>query len=76
MGVTVCVLWWLGVFQWTRSTVIHTFLSTLSCSDMEDSMELELGISTTATALNLPRLKTLASFLNSHINWLISFSSE
>ena len=39
-------------------------------------MELERGISTTVTAMNLPRLKTMASLQNSHMNWLISFTSE
>ena len=62
-GVTVCVLWWLGVFQWTWSTVIHTFLSPSPHTNMVDSIELEPGITTTLMAKDLPHLTILASFL-------------
>ena len=66
----------LGVFQWTRSTVIHTFLSAPPYTVIKESMELERSISNTATEMNLSRLKNFTSFLKSHMNWLIYFTSE
>ena len=55
----------LMVFQWTQFTVIHTFLSSSLRTDIVDSMELEHGVTTTAMSKELPRLKSLASFLQS-----------
>ena len=59
------VKWWFWVFQWTQFTVIHYFLSTSLRTDLEDSMELERGVTTTAMAKELPRLKLLTSFSQS-----------
>ena len=59
------VKWWFRVFQWTHFTVIHCFLSTCLRTDLVDSMELERGVTTTAMAKELPRLKLLASFSQS-----------
>ena len=53
------------MFQWTKYTVMHIFISMSPRTDMEYSMELERGVTTTAMVRDLPRLKVLASFLNS-----------
>ena len=46
------------------TTIIHTFLSAPACTDMVYSKEVESDVTTTAMATELPRLKTLASFLH------------
>ena len=49
-------------------TIIHTYLSAPACTaytHMVYSKELERDVTTTAMAKDLPRLKTLASFLSS-----------
>ena len=40
------------------ASIIHTFLSSPACTDMVYSKELEHDIASTATAKELPRLKT------------------
>ena len=45
--------------------IIHAFLSAAACTDMVPSKELERGVTTNAMAKEPPRLKTLASFLQS-----------
>ena len=47
------------------ASIIHTFLSSPACTDMVHSKELERDITSTAMAKELPRRKTLASFLHS-----------
>ena len=42
------------------TTVFHTFLSALACTDMEYSKELERDVTTIAMAKTILRLKTLA----------------
>ena len=49
------------MFQWIRYTVIHTILSPSPRTDMEDSMELARGVTTTMMEMDLPRLKFFAS---------------
>ena len=43
--------------------IIHTFLSVPACTDMVYSKELERDVTTTAIAKELPRLKTLESYM-------------
>ena len=49
------------MFQWTRHTITHAFLSQSPRTDMEDSMELARGVTTTMMTRDPPRLKILAS---------------
>ena len=46
------------------TTIIHTFLSAPACTDTVYS-KVEGDITTTAMAKELPRLKTLVSFIHS-----------
>ena len=55
------VVW--GVSVDNTCTIIHTFLSTPACTDMVYSKELERIVTTISMAKKLPRMKTLASFL-------------
>ena len=61
------VVWGVSV----DATIIHTFLSTPACTDMVYSKGLERDVTTIAMAKELPRLKTLASFL--HSTWSVRF---
>ena len=58
------VVWGVSV----DTTIIHTFFfapACTACTDMVYSKELEPDVTTTVMAQELPRLKTLASFLHS-----------
>ena len=47
------------------TSIIHTFLYAPAYTNMVSSKELECEVTTYAMAKELPRLKTLASFLHS-----------
>ena len=53
------------MYQWNRSTAMHTFLSTSPRTGMVDSLELEreFGATSTTRDLPLPRLEFFGIFL-------------
>ena len=51
--------WWKFGGVSVDTTILHIFLSAHACTDMEYSKELERGVTTTAMAKAILRLKTL-----------------
>ena len=58
--------WWKFGGVSVDTTILHIFLSAYACTDMEYSKELERGVTTTAMAKAILRLKTL-TFIRSFI---------